>query len=95
MMVTIFYSGALPALSVCGALSRQLYIKMSVNSPGCYFYPVSFFFYLGIMFAYFLVLPMVFKFFIYVAPASVEVRPDIGQYLSFIMRMFFAFGFLF
>ena len=38
---------------------------------------------------------MVFKFFIHIAPASVEVKPEIGLYLSFIMRIFFAFGFAF
>lgn len=49
-------------------------------------------FYCGIIFAYLLVLPIVFKFFIYIAPAGVEVKPDISQYFSFVMKMFFAFG---
>lgn len=49
-------------------------------------------FYLGTLFAYFVVMPMVFHFFIQVAPASVDVKPDISKYFSFIMRMFFAFG---
>ena len=58
--------------------------------------PLSLFLYfLYFLFSYFVVLPMVFKFFIYVAPSGVEVKPDIGQYLSFIMRIFFAFGFSF
>ena len=52
-------------------------------------------FYIGISFAFFLVLPMVFKFFIYIAPASVEVKPDMGQYFSFIVRVLLAFGFSF
>ena len=55
----------------------------------------SLLFYLGVVFAYFVVLPLVFQFFIYVAPAGVEVKPDIGQYFSFTMRLFFAFGFCF
>ncbi len=49
-------------------------------------------FYLGIVFAYFIVLPLVFKFFIYIAPQGVEVKPDISQYFSFIIKIFFAFG---
>ncbi len=52
----------------------------------------SLLFYLGTVFAYYVVLPLVFKFFIYVAPAGVEVKPDISQYLSFIIRLFLAFG---
>ena len=52
-------------------------------------------FYLGTLFAYFVVLPLVFQFFIAVAPAGVEVKPDIAQYFSFLMRLFLAFGFSF
>lgn len=52
-------------------------------------------FYLGVCFAYFFVLPLVFKFFIAVAPSGVEVKPDITEYFSFVMRLFFAFGFAF
>ncbi len=55
----------------------------------------SLLFYLGTLFAYFIVMPMLFHFFIQVAPASVEVKPDISKYFSFIMRLFFAFGFSF
>ncbi len=52
-------------------------------------------FYVGVAFAYFLVLPVVFKFFIYIAPQGVEVKPDISLYLSFVIKMFFSFGFAF
>jgi sec-independent protein translocase protein TatC len=55
----------------------------------------SILFYLGILFAYFIILPIVFKFFIASAPAGVEVKPDINLYFKFIMEMFFAFGFAF
>lgn len=55
----------------------------------------SLLFYLGVIFAYLIVLPLVFKFFIYVAPVGVEVKPDISQYYHFIVRLFFAFGFCF
>lgn len=52
----------------------------------------SFLFYAGALFAYFVVLPIVFKFFIYIAPAGVEVKPDINLYFGFVMKMFVAFG---
>jgi len=55
----------------------------------------SILFYVGTSFAYFVVLPLVFKFFIAVAPAGVEVQPDISQYFSFLIRMLLAFGFSF
>ncbi len=55
----------------------------------------SILFYCGALFAYFIVLPLVFKFFIAVAPAGVEVQPDIAQYFSFLMRLLLAFGFSF
>ncbi len=52
-------------------------------------------FYLGAAFAYFIVFPLVFKFFIAAAPAGVEVRPDISLYLDFTLKLFFAFGLAF
>lgn len=52
-------------------------------------------FYLGCAFAYFFVLPMVFKFMTAIAPAGVSVMPDISHYLSFVLGLFFAFGLCF
>ena len=52
-------------------------------------------FYAGIAFAFFLVFPLLFKFFTSVAPAGVTVMTDISQYLDFILKMFFAFGMAF
>lgn len=49
-------------------------------------------FYLGILFAYFVVFPLVFHFFIQTAPAGVAVLPDISQYLDFVSQLFLAFG---
>ena len=51
-------------------------------------------FYCGIAFAYFVVFPLLFAFFIAVAPEGVSVMTDIGQYLDFIIAIFFAFGIL-
>jgi len=52
-------------------------------------------FYCGIAFAYFVVFPLLFSFFIAVAPEGVAVMTDIGQYLDFIIAIFFAFGIAF
>lgn len=52
-------------------------------------------FYTGIAFAFFLVFPLLFRFFTTVAPAGVTVMTDISQYLDFILKMFFAFGMAF
>lgn len=49
-------------------------------------------FYLGMAFAYFVVFPLVFRFFISVAPANVAVMTDISRYLDFVVTMFIAFG---
>ncbi len=52
-------------------------------------------FYVGCAFAYFLVLPAVFKFTTAIAPAGVAVMPDIAHYLSFVLGLFLAFGLCF
>jgi sec-independent protein translocase protein TatC len=71
-------------------------------SPGLYqhekkyFIPLFFgsliLFYGGILFAYFIVLPLTFSFFIHSAPQGVLVMTDISAYLGFVLKMFFAFG---
>ena len=52
-------------------------------------------FYCGIAFAHFIILPILFNFFLGVTPAGVEVMTDIGQYLDFMIAIFFAFGLAF
>jgi sec-independent protein translocase protein TatC len=52
-------------------------------------------FYAGMAFAYFLVFPMAFKFFVGAAPAGVTMMTDIKAYLDFVFAMFFAFGIAF
>ena len=49
-------------------------------------------FYLGIFFAYYVVFPIIFKFFIGMAPDGVAVMTDISAYMSFALKLFFAFG---
>jgi len=52
-------------------------------------------FYIGILFAYFVVLPLVFSFFTRIVPEGVTFMPDISAYLSFILKLFYAFGIAF
>jgi sec-independent protein translocase protein TatC len=52
----------------------------------------SLLFYLGAAFAYFVVFPVVFRFLMGSAPDGVLPMTDIGEYLSFVTTMFFAFG---
>jgi sec-independent protein translocase protein TatC len=52
-------------------------------------------FYAGMAFAYFVVFPVVFTFFVGTAPKGVAVMTDIKSYLDFVFTMFFAFGIAF
>ena len=49
-------------------------------------------FYAGMLFAYFVVLPLFSKFMAGTVPTGVDWRPDINLYLSFLLTLFFAFG---
>jgi len=52
-------------------------------------------FYAGVAFAYLVVFPLIFNFFISAAPANVEVQTDIARYLDFITMIVLAFGLAF
>ncbi len=52
-------------------------------------------FFVGMAFAYYLVFPLMFQFFIGSAPEGVTVATDIGRYLDFCIKLFFAFGLAF
>jgi len=49
-------------------------------------------FYTGMAFAYYVVFPLIFGFFTSVGPEGVAVMTDIGSYLDFVLKLFFAFG---
>ena len=66
---------------------KRLAIPLLVSSSGL--------FYLGIAFAYFVVFPLIFQFFTSTAPEGVAVMTDINSYLSFVLKLFFAFGLAF
>ena len=52
-------------------------------------------FYLGMVFAYFVVFPLIFGFFTGIALEGVTMMTDITKYLDFVLKLFFAFGMAF
>tara|TARA_Y100000768_G_scaffold251518_1_gene191078 strand:- start:108 stop:890 length:783 start_codon:yes stop_codon:yes gene_type:complete len=92
-------------LSIFITIPYILYHLWSFIAPGLYshekklIFPLilssSFLFYLGATFAYFVVFPLIFVFFIGIAPTDVAIMTDIGRYLDFVIALFFAFGFSF
>lgn len=84
------------------AMPILLYQLWSFIAPGLYqhekriVFPLMFastaLFVLGIVFAYFVVFPLVFGFLTQSAPQGVAVMTDISSYLDFVLKLFFAFG---
>jgi sec-independent protein translocase protein TatC len=93
------------AFATAVAMPYLLYQLWAFVAPGLYEHekrltiPLlissSILFYLGILFAYFAVFPLIFAFFTSTAPAGVLVMTDISAYLSFVLKLFFAFGLAF
>jgi sec-independent protein translocase protein TatC len=52
-------------------------------------------FYLGCLFAYFVIFPILFQFIPSISPVGVNYMPDINSYLDIVVRLFFAFGLAF
>lgn len=87
------------------SLPHSLYQMWKFVAPGLYAHERRFvgpmvvastlLFLVGMAFAYFLVFPVVFGFFVSTAPAGVQVMTDIGNYLDFVMTLFLAFGIAF
>ena len=90
MMVSLFLAVPIILHQVWGFIAPGLYkhekriaIPLLVSS--------IFLFYAGMAFAYFLVFPLVFKFFASATPVGVTMATDIASYLDFV-TLFFAFG---
>jgi sec-independent protein translocase protein TatC len=52
-------------------------------------------FYSGMVFAYFVVFPLMFKFLTTTGPAGVQIMADMSIYLDFVLKLFFVFGLAF
>lgn len=87
------------------SLPHTVYQAWAFVAPGLYTHEKKFMipiivascllFLLGMAFAYFLVFPVVFGFIVGTAPIGVAVMTDIGNYLDFVLTLFFAFGLAF
>lgn len=87
------------------SLPHTLYQIWAFVAPGLYVHEKKFMipmivassllFLAGMTFAYFLVFPVIFGFIVGTAPQGVAVMTDIGNYLDFVMTLFFAFGLAF
>lgn len=92
-------------LSIFLAMPYLLYHLWAFIAPGLYQHEKSMIFpllvsstalfYFGILFAHYVVLPLVFGFMIYVTPPGVDMMTDISLYLDFVLKLFFAFGLAF
>ena len=92
-------------VSVFAAVPYLLYQIWAFVAPGLYkhekqlAFPLllssTLLFYIRVLFAYYVVFPLVFGFFTAVAPEGVAVSTDIGRYLDFVITIFFAFGIAF
>ena len=84
------------------AIPFILYQAWSFIAPGLYkhekriAFPLLissiFLFYAGMVFAYYVVFPLVFGFMATTVPEGVSHAPDIAMYLDFALKLFFAFG---
>jgi sec-independent protein translocase protein TatC len=87
------------------ALPVVLYQVWAFVAPGLYRHERRFalplfvssviLFYAGSAFAYFVVFPVIFNFFVMTTPQGVEMMTDITQYMDFAVLLFFAFGLAF
>ena len=87
------------------SLPHTLYQVWAFVAPGLYAHEKKFMipiivassllFLAGMSFAYFLVFPIIFGFIVGTAPQGVAVMTDIGNYLDFVLTLFFAFGLAF
>jgi sec-independent protein translocase protein TatC len=103
--VTATFTAPLKLAMVAGLLIAMPYVLYQIwafVAPGLYRKEKRFavpllvsailLFYAGVAFSYFLVFPLVFKFFVATTPANVVLMADITNYLKFILTLFLAFG---
>jgi sec-independent protein translocase protein TatC len=87
------------------AIPYLLFESWNFIAPGLYkeekigFFAVLFssivLFIAGICFAFFVIFPLIFTFFVQASPSEVLVMTDINEYIDFVVRILFVFGFAF
>jgi sec-independent protein translocase protein TatC len=84
------------------AMPYILYELWAFIAPGLYRHERNFamplllsaviLFYVGVAFAYFVVFPLIFSFFVNTTPAGVQLLADISMYMEFVLVLLFSFG---
>lgn len=91
LMVSLFLSIPVVLQQIWGFIAPGLYQKEKRIAVPLLISSILLF-YAGMAFAYFVVFPLIFGFFASVTPEGVAMMTDIGQYLDFVLTLFFAFG---
>jgi sec-independent protein translocase protein TatC len=84
------------------AMPYVLYQLWAFVAPGLYRHEQNFavpllvssviLFYVGVAFAYYLVMPLIFGFFVSTTPHGVQLMADISVYMEFVLVLLFSFG---
>jgi sec-independent protein translocase protein TatC len=103
--VTATFTAPLKLAFIAGLLIAMPYVLYQVwafVAPGLYRREKRFavpllvssilLFYAGCAFAYFMIFPLIFRFFVATTPRDVQLMADVNYYLSFTMHLFVAFG---
>jgi sec-independent protein translocase protein TatC len=87
------------------AMPYVLYELWAFIAPGLYRHEKSFavpllisavvLFYVGVAFAYYVVFPLIFRFFVTTTPHGVQMMADISMYVEFVLVLLFSFGIAF
>lgn len=87
------------------AMPYILYELWAFVAPGLYRHEKGFavpllcsaviLFYVGVAFAYFIVFPLIFSFFVGTTPHGVQMMADISMYMEFVLMLMFSFGIAF
>jgi sec-independent protein translocase protein TatC len=88
--------------ALVGAMPYILYEVWAFVAPGLYRHERNFavpllvssvvLFYVGVAFAYYVVFPLIFSFFVNTTPRSVQMMADISTYVEFVLVLLFSFG---
>ncbi|AKC32260.1 twin-arginine translocase subunit TatC [Candidatus Pantoea carbekii] len=94
IMVAIFFSVPMILYQVWAFIAPALYHHERKMVIPLFFFS-TLLFYLGVFFAYFIVLPIIFNFLAKTIPNGINLATDITNYLDFILTIFIAFGVVF
>jgi sec-independent protein translocase protein TatC len=103
--ITAPFTAPLKLAFVVALVVAMPYELWAFVAPGLYRHEQSFavpllvssvvLFYVGVAFAYYLVLPLIFSFFVSTTPHGVQLMADISTYMEFVLVLLFSFGIAF